>query len=441
MRAPRLLIGIAVLGALSASARTTVAAGGAATIGQFPFVVGVRTATGFCTGTLIRDDWVLTSAHCGDGGAPQLVFVADRGTFGPTALIDDVPIARWIPHPDYAGVPGSASDIALIEMAEGAALHRPAGEYGEPYYTPSPITPATGPASPGGGIGPVAAAVLPLGTGDSITRWMDGLATFPSGLCGAQQPPLDPSRQLCLAPFPDACDSAGGGPVFIGTGTSRALYGILSKVGTGAGCATSRAVFTYVPAFRDWIAQTIDAGGPGGPIQLGWELPSNSTGIATGISNVQGWAYSRAGAIASIRLERVNAQGVIRHILTVPCCSERADVLAAFPDAPVATGFSAAINWANLGRNPAYLTLIVRDTAGNERRERRTVQPVRILPGETYPTGLEFTDASTCTFGNQNGRATIECTGLEFAENDCRGGLKLRWVDDKQAFEIAEGCR
>ncbi|EDS31864.1 serine-type enodpeptidase, partial [Culex quinquefasciatus] len=38
--------------------------GSYATLGQFPFQVAVHYGNGFCGGSLIRSNWVLTAAHC-----------------------------------------------------------------------------------------------------------------------------------------------------------------------------------------------------------------------------------------------------------------------------------------------------------------------------------------------------------------------------------------
>jgi hypothetical protein len=54
-----------------------------------------------------------------------------------------------------------------------------------------------------------------------------------------------------------------------------------------------------VPGLLSWINQQIDGTQPASPINYGWEFPPPShVGVATGVSNVQGYAYSTAGTIS-----------------------------------------------------------------------------------------------------------------------------------------------
>lgn len=68
-----------------------------------------------CTATLIKEDWLLTAAHCVKGGIGQLVFVvgtkAKNGRF--------FSLEKSVVHPDYYSNPiGSLFDIALIKLAK-----------------------------------------------------------------------------------------------------------------------------------------------------------------------------------------------------------------------------------------------------------------------------------------------------------------------------------
>lgn len=63
----------------------------------------------------------------------------------------------------------------------------------------------------------------------------------------------------------------------------------------------------------------------------------------SGIHTISGWAYSDTGAPVSIRLR---IDGEIQE--TIPCCGERDDVRANFPDAPLATSFSLLFNYGRL---------------------------------------------------------------------------------------------
>ncbi len=63
----------------------------------------------------------------------------------------------------------------------------------------------------------------------------------------------------------------------------------------------------------------------------------------SGIRAISGWAYSDTGTPVSVRL-RIN--GELQE--AIPCCGERSDVQAAFPDAPLATSFSLLFNYGRL---------------------------------------------------------------------------------------------
>lgn len=63
----------------------------------------------------------------------------------------------------------------------------------------------------------------------------------------------------------------------------------------------------------------------------------------SGIHTISGWAYSDTGAPVSVRLR---IDGELRE--AIPCCGERKDVQAVFPDAPLATSFSLLFNYGRL---------------------------------------------------------------------------------------------
>ena len=83
---------------------------------------------------------------------------------------------------------------------------------------------------------------------------------------------------------------------------------------------------------------------------------------------------------------------------------------------------------------------MIRDSAGNEVSETRTVQSVQALPGVTFARDLEFTEATSCQLDNVAGRATAECSNLAFQQATCTEKITFAWLNGKQAFEVVEGC-
>lgn len=436
------------LSAHGGPAESHVVGGDPVTAGQFPFVVLVVSETPggiyFCTGSLIRPDWVLTAAHCGDHGAPTYVAVGDAlpGAF-PGVEIDVLAVAQWVRHPQY-NAETFANDVALVRVS-GDATHHPVRFNGVTVYVPSTIELATAPVSTASSIGDV--VIAGFGRTDVIGEtvpaatvyWAGPIPTFGASQCASLYPlTISASQQLCFATYPNICQGDSGGAVFRQAGGRFTQFGIVSfNKGPDLCTAGIPAVATYVPGYVTWINEQIDGvTPPDSQIQLGWELPQSHTdGVASGISNAQGWTYSRAGTITSVHLER-NGQ----HFVTLPCCAERGDVKNAIPEAPLLSGFSAAVGWANLGDGLSELTIVVRDSAGNEKRETRTIRTVQILGGVPFARDLAFTGSTFCQLGNASGRALINCGGLNFAQGTCNGDITFGWQNGKQTFEVVEGC-
>jgi prostatin (serine protease 8) len=123
-KGPALLLGLALAaGATLAQAGTTeefIVGGSPAAEGAWPWQVRLLdrmdNQTGFCGGSLISDQWVLTAAHCVvmDDGPIESVVVGYGSTL--QSQLKLVPSALIIVHPDY--MTEHHADLALIKLAE-----------------------------------------------------------------------------------------------------------------------------------------------------------------------------------------------------------------------------------------------------------------------------------------------------------------------------------
>ncbi len=401
--------------------------------GQFPFLVRVESVgAGVCTGSLIADNWVLFAAHCGE---PERVYITDAmpPAAGPDHEVTWIAPKQWIPHPGFSPAVTPINfkdDLALIELAANASDFPPTLG-GTPIYEPESIGLAAFPASTASSIGDMTIAGFGFtengGTLPLVAEWASGVPSVPASSCIF---PTVPSKELCYGTFPNNCPGDSGSAVFQEVDGAYLQYGVVSIVTTTCGAGNSRS--TYVPGYLDWINEEMNPS-PGGPIMLGWELPGSvqKGEVATGVSNGQGWTYSSEGTITSVELYVDGS-----HEQSFPWGGERKDVRALHPNAPVGSGFSAAVSWARFGPGNHQMMLKVKDSAGNQRTETRTVQVVQILPGVNFARDLS-TSGATCTF---IGTDTFRCTGLSFLQGDCPTGIEFRWTNAKQAWEASSGC-
>ena len=106
-------------GVLSQPVAAAIIGGEEAEPGEFPFQVALVTATSrfqFCGGTFISASWVMTAAHCVDGGTDPDNIKVLAGAHDKTQDGELLDVERIFIHPAYGVGEGFPNDIALLEL-------------------------------------------------------------------------------------------------------------------------------------------------------------------------------------------------------------------------------------------------------------------------------------------------------------------------------------
>lgn len=208
--------------------------------GEFPFLVSLQAGSygHFCGGSLIKKNWVLTAAHCVEGGYLKGITIGLHNQ-SDTAGVEKFTALQVLKHPkwdkntmDY--------DFALIKLSGDSKYAPIALNAKELTGKVDFVTAGWGTTSEGGSVSKILLKVgVPLVSQETCAAAYDGIT----------------DRMIC-AGFKeggkDSCQGDSGGPLMTGTGSARVLAGVVSW---GEGCAQPNkyGVYSKVNVGLEWI--------------------------------------------------------------------------------------------------------------------------------------------------------------------------------------------
>ncbi|OGR63902.1 MAG: hypothetical protein A2X31_10675 [Elusimicrobia bacterium GWB2_63_22] len=214
-----------------------------ATKGEFPFIVSLKSSYGshFCGGSLIKKNWVLTAAHCVEGGYLKGVTIGLHNQ-ADTAGIEKFTVLEIIKNPGW-DTNTMDNDFALVKLSGDSKFAPIALNAKEITSKVDFVTAGWGTTSEGGGVSKILMKVtVPFVDNAVCSAAYDGVTD--SMICAGYK-----------EGGKDSCQGDSGGPLIVGTGSNMALAGVVSW---GEGCARPNkyGVYAKVNGALDWINKT-----------------------------------------------------------------------------------------------------------------------------------------------------------------------------------------
>jgi trypsin len=211
--------------------------------GEFPFIVSLQAGSygHFCGGSLIKKNWVLTAAHCVEGGYLKGVNIGLHHQ-SDTAGVEKFTVTQIVKHPKW-NKNTMDYDFALVKLSGDSKYEPVALNSKELTGNVDFITAGWGTTSEGGSVSKILLKVsVPMVSKATCEKAYDGIT----------------DSMLC-AGYPqggkDSCQGDSGGPLITGTGANRVLAGVVSW---GEGCAQPNkyGVYSKVSLGLPWINAT-----------------------------------------------------------------------------------------------------------------------------------------------------------------------------------------